>query len=760
MNSNILKAKQMKSSLYENILSKKQEVTFMIANMLIIDQIFSKNRELTIPFYQRSYVWDKEQWSRLLDDLEFITSTKVPYFIGSIILKKGETTMADSVSDRRIVIDGQQRLTTLTLFFKAYYLLTNDDDSFREDFMFKNKNKVKEISLKLGLNDSEEFNKITSLTKAEKIDDSNSKIAGAFNYFLKNIDVNKVDDLVIKQNLQFVCIEIDNSEDEQKIFDTINSLGVRLTTAELLKNYFFSKEDIESYKKYWVETFEKDDETKKYWDTLCSSGSKKRPMIDMFFDSYFQLFVENSKYEVSSEDKKVYERIDSLFSSYKSFVFNYCGNDKSVILNGLFESAKLFRSLFDPGCLDKEIPSSYGKERLNVIIFGLNNTTVIPYILYFVKESKDEASRREMFRLLESFFMKRFVVNSTGKNYNRQFMSYVRNEIVTPEQLKQELTRCNDLSTSLPTREELLDGFKNSKLTNNTTKGILYLLESALNKDGAAISIKGFNLYSLEHLMPKKWRNHWDLVTGELAENRDKVLLTLGNLAIITQKLNTSIMDSDWETKKNGKNKDFGLSIFASGLATMENVLNQDIWNEEKILERAEWLYNKSLLVWDLDRQENHSEGTKNEGENPPKIVISPKEDNPNKEVAPQSPGNVLGNKSETITYLTAMGVALQSSNKITYAKLQDKKNTFWMNPDFERLLSDWQIILNNQVTKEVILIEVPANTFVVKRDNEPNGIYPRNDKPQLDINIQSNNYVDKRSEKDFSPYIVAKYKY
>ena len=99
--------------------------------------------------------------------------------------------------------------------------------------------------------------------------------------------------------------------------------------------------------------------------------------------------------------------------------------------------------------------------------------------------------------------------------------------------------------------------------------------------------------------MPKKWENNWDTVaTEEERYNRNNKLLTLGNLAIITTSLNTSIRDSSWQIKVNGKGDKKGLKEYASGLETMSDYLDYPEWNESTIEERAEFLYKKSLDVW------------------------------------------------------------------------------------------------------------------------------------------------------------------
>ena len=119
----------------------------MNAGKININGIFHGARKLEVPFYQRAYVWGEEHWERLLDDLAFITSTNRPYFIGSIILKKGVINTWDVASDKKIVVDGQQRLTTLMLFYKALCLKTDTMDKFNSTFRLEDDS----IALSLGM---------------------------------------------------------------------------------------------------------------------------------------------------------------------------------------------------------------------------------------------------------------------------------------------------------------------------------------------------------------------------------------------------------------------------------------------------------------------------------------------------------------------------------------------------------------------------------------------------------------------------------
>lgn len=566
----------------------------MDAGKATISGVLNGSRLLEIPFYQRAYVWGEEQWERFLGDMEFVTTSKRPYFLGSIILKQASSGNTWSeVSEVRTVIDGQQRLTTMVIFFKALCAITDADWLFKRDFVLE----TGEVALRHGKYDRQDFERVISATGSEPVEGSSTVIL-AYNYFLKNIDPEKVDRNTIKSNVQFVCIDLTEGEDEQQIFDTINSLGVRLTTAELLKNYFFNRENEQAFKECWEDIFEPTAEKREYWEQEVVTGRIKRTLIDLFFDAFLQILVQDKERGVTTEDKLFYSRTSNLFQSYKDFIGKYCNGDKDEILDSMKAYAGVFESTFDPSYCDADVPSAPGVERLNVLIFGLKNSTLIPYVLYVRKNAESSGGESEVFALLESYIIRRMLVRATTKNYNRLFTSLILNEVKDAEALRKALEANEEATTYMPGDAEVRTAFEESCLYNLQSKGVLYLLESAIRPGMSSTALLGFNQYSLEHMMPKKWRNKWGALDDEAATRRDRKLLTLGNLAIITHSLNASIRDADWTTKKQGNGYNDGLALCAAGLATMADVLEKESWDEDDIADRAEWLANKALEVW------------------------------------------------------------------------------------------------------------------------------------------------------------------
>jgi hypothetical protein len=567
----------------------------MDAGKRTINDIFNGNRVLEIPFFQRAYVWGQPQWERLLEDMEKISDSNKPYFLGSVILKQQETTTGSRIGDKRTVIDGQQRLTTLNIFFKVLCLKTNENSTFDRSFKLRDNSNA----LLHNHNDIQAFNEILALTELKDLE-GESNITQAYNYFKDNLVPNDLNLDSILSNVLFVGIDLSQEEDEQQIFDTINSLGVKLTTAELLKNYFFNRDDIEKYNKYWKEVFEKDEETKNYWDREIIAGRLRRTFIDLFFFAYLQIKIQETDFKVKAEDKDAYAKVEHLFESYKNFIKSYLNDNKEAILSEIKEYALLFKKNFNYEILGEELTQDFGIDRINTIIFGLDTTTLIPYTLYILRNISDETTKNELFGIIETYIMRRMITHSNTKNYNQLFTDkLINNRVLSKQEFLDYIEKRDDKVNFLPTDDELEKGFNTSILINKQSAGILYLIESKIRNEKDSTALLGINKYSLEHLMPKKWRNNWDKLSSKESEiNRDRKLLTLGNLTIITQSLNSSIRDSKWEDKLKGKNKKGGLIEYSGGLKTISQFLEYPEWDEKTIEERALFLYEKAKQIW------------------------------------------------------------------------------------------------------------------------------------------------------------------
>lgn len=647
-----------------------------------IGDIFPRNKLLEIPFYQRAYVWGKTEWERILEDLKGMCERDEEYFLGSVILK--DTTVKganeEGFAGKFVVVDGQQRLTTLLVMMRVIAILNDDIDTFENFFITKNKKKdFVAPSMRHNHKDRPAFERILALTELEDIE-GETGVIGAYNYFKESIDEETAELMDLSEMTElmaFVMITVDDGEDEQQIFDTINSLGVRLTTAELLKNYFFSSEDIDLYKANWEAVFEADGETRAYWDQEITTGRFKRSLIDIFFDSLLQILVEDSEIEVTADDKKAYEKVEKLFQSYRNFIEIRHYRSKQYVLDSIKPFATWFKATFNPDACDSVVGKEPGTDRINVVIFGLRNSTLIPYILYLRScMPNDEETFSKMLGILESFIMRRIVCRETTKNYNRFFNGLIREDIDTPDKLVGKLAAKEDVTTAYPDDDALKASFhEEHRLTSLQARGILYLLETAMWPEGSSTTMLGFKPYSLEHLMPKKWRNHWGrLGNKEAEEQRDRTLLTLGNLAVIPQKLNGSISDSAWKSKKAGTKRTKGLTLCAGGLPSMVEPLASDVWNEDLISERADLLLGYATIVWHVDI---------------PDVPVV---------VEPDNSETVLyfctGNESDASGYLSSGGFTVQAGSRISSHIVPSlEAHHPWSAEDREELIANGTIV-------------------------------------------------------------------
>ena len=129
----------------------------------------------------------------------------------------------------------------------------------------------------------------------------------------------------------------------------------------------------------------------------------------------------------------------------------------------------------------------------------------------------------------------------------------ILNKIVTRGQFQEYINNQteDDTVNKMPSGKELQYAFANQVYVDKTAASILYFIETKIrDRNNYSTQLLGLSKYSLEHMMPKKWRNHWgQLDTKEEQDRRDKLLLTMGNLTIITQSLNAAIRDAEWQVK-------------------------------------------------------------------------------------------------------------------------------------------------------------------------------------------------------------------
>jgi hypothetical protein len=383
-----------------------------------------------------------------------------------------------------------------------------------------------------------------------------------------------------------VVIELDKDDDAQLIFETLNARGTPLLPSDLVKNFLFHKAETEGekidplYKKYWKHF---DDESQ-YWRKEVGIGHAKRARIDLFLQHYLTL--------------KMLDEVPSghIYTTYRQFVLDDKHSKASDHLEDLQKCADIY----------KQINNLPRNTRIGISLSWLDIlgvTTVYPFLLeLFSRYELDNPEIEKTLIYIESYLVRRMVCVLTTRGYNRTFLDllsvFSKNSSSISKAVFETLSAFDAESNRWPGDLEYKHSWVGRPLYNLLRKQrlnlILESLERALHtKFTEDIDIKR-NL-TIEHVMPQEWRKHWPLPVDsspdELEINRNRLVHTIGNLTLLTNKLNPSVSNSDWNTKKNSIKKH-------SILLLNKHLEDYPSWNEKDIETRAEQLFKLATQIW------------------------------------------------------------------------------------------------------------------------------------------------------------------
>ena len=305
-----------------------------------------------------------------------------------------------------------------------------------------------------------------------------------------------------ENNKMFVVIDLEENDDEQSIFDTLNTAGVRLTSAEIIKNALYKRlielsqkqEAIEIYKETWEKTFMKDEEVTAYWEKELTTGRLKRQNIELLLHSIaiIEGFYDPDKHTMSDLSKLYKEKAKNFktkeeLNTFIKKIMNYANIYKENIYD--FHKYDLFSFGNDLNGI---------KIRLLHILNILGISTFHPFILYVI-ESKDEDEQKKYLKLLENFVICNAITQKVPiKNYNKLVKQFIKD----PTNLKKEVEKI--------TKEDIEAGLKNFRNKNKLASLILFWIELYRRyKEKRSDMLELKYTYSLEHIMPIKWEEHW-----------------------------------------------------------------------------------------------------------------------------------------------------------------------------------------------------------------------------------------------------------
>ena len=531
-------------------------------------------KSFVIPVYQRDYAWKIENCQKLWDDLvELSKNKREDHFLGTLV------TIASNFQEYS-VIDGQQRLTTISILLVALLnFLKSKDEKTNDEINLENQiteflinryssDEAKRIRLKPNKLDKDNFDK---LFENEIIKEIDSNIFNNYTFFTEKIKAEILSPRDIFDNflkLKIVLINLDRKQDDpQLIFESLNSTGVDLTSADLIRNYILmdlEPEDQEKqYKKYWIEI-----------EKLVGDVAE-------FIRNYLIFKLKNSV-------KK-----DDVYYYFKKFARDNFGNVKEEILSDLLKYSKTY-SYFIQNQEFEDIKINERLKRLNKLEF----TVCYPYLLdVFTDLNEDKLSSTEVIQvlhILESYVFRKLLVDNTTQGLNKMFVTLskeikkegewdtnyceILNFILLEKRVSQRFPNDEEFEAALITKEIYKFQSKNKN----------FLLESLENyKSAYSIDLEDL---TIEHIMPQNLTNMWKKRLGDnYLEIHSKYLHTLGNLSLTSK--NSELSNNDFDEKQK---IDFQISRLKLNFSLDSS---QD-WGEEQIVSRARDLIKDAKKIW------------------------------------------------------------------------------------------------------------------------------------------------------------------
>lgn len=543
----------------------------MEARQISIEDFLSSNKtRFIIPVYQRNYDWKEKNCLQLFEDIKNIglQDERKSHFMGSIVYVANSDT--DSIDLKEyVIIDGQQRLTTSTLFLKALHDVIDDEDlkdEILESFLInkrldeKNKLKLKPIK-----KDDEVFKKL--LKNDFDSLDTNSNIYKNYNFFknkIQNFGDFKSLYLGFKK-LFIVHIALNRRDDNpQLIFESINSTGVSLSQSDLIRNFLLmdkeADEQIELFEKYWF----------KMEENLLSEN------ISIFVRDYLTV-----------KQNKIPNK-DDTYEAFKIFVYSQNIQTKEL-LNELLEYSKVYKTFLFP---HNEI---YAQNLKN--LKQLKIGVVYPFLLSVIENfNKQKISERELLitlEIIESYIVRRMVCNKATNALNKVFASLFSDTLELPNFSFESFSKyfatilfSKRGSAIFPDDEEFRTDFTSRDAYNlKNIKFILLRLENKDNNEKVDIVT-----LSIEHFMPQTLTNSWKVKLGEKYQNiHDRFLHNIGNLSLSGD--NTQLGNKSFEDKKQ-------ILKEQSRLKLNQYFINATNWDDSEINQRAHVLFEEAKMLW------------------------------------------------------------------------------------------------------------------------------------------------------------------
>ncbi|GAA7719597.1 DUF262 and DUF1524 domain-containing protein [Helicobacter pylori] len=527
----------------------------------------NQKNQLVIPIYQRLYSWEKEQCKQLWDDIIKIGGNDKMdgHFIGSILYVLDDITHSDNTL---LIIDGQQRLTTITLLLTALRDHWSDKRKEIEDHYLINSDKDGDKKFKLILSDSDKDTLLSLIDKdRRKPSKPSSKIVENFKLFEEWVSNTDKLETIFKglEKLMIVYIALEKEKDDpQLIFESMNSKGMELTQTDLIRNYIVMETEGEKQEGFY----------NKYWRTMEEEFKQNKKWFDRFVRHYLTI------------KTREIPNINKVYAALKDYQ-QKDGIGIEDLLKDLQKYCGYFCRIVSKKEDDKDLNKALG------FLVDLKMDVIYPLLLELYSDYSDGVLSRADFipiiALIESYICRRAVCGLGTNSLNKVFPSFTKH-IQKDEYFKSLEAHFGYLTEKqrFPNNDEFKDCFITINFYEFKKKEYFFeRLENFERKERVYT-----HEYTTEHIMPQTLTEEWERDLGEnFKEIHDKYLHTIGNLTLTGY-------NGEYSNKSFQEKRDMEKGFKQSPVELNQGLRDLESFGEEEIKKRANDLADLALKIW------------------------------------------------------------------------------------------------------------------------------------------------------------------
>jgi len=531
---------------------------------------FITDNFLRVPIFQRSYAWEKSNVQDLLEDIR--NSYPEDYFIGTIVVT--------NKNDYLEIVDGQQRLATMNMFFAATRDLMRENNNVKAN-MIENKYLFEESlredkKQKLMLNDIDNDFYLKTIIEQQDIattKESHKRIKAAYELikdFVKsefaNQGIDHIYNLIeyIEKDLKVIIVSASDEINAFTIFETLNDRGLSLSQTDLIKNYLFNKSD------------NRVNETKIKWARFTGAieAAENEDEILQYIRYYW-----SSKNGLTREKQ--------LFKNVKNKIRTK--NQAIALLTNLDTNTQLYLAILNPNhSYWRDYPSNCIEyiRTLRELRLTQNRPLVLAILERFEKREIEKA-----LKLIISWSVRNLITGTIGAGtLEKEFSNQAK--LINDSKIKNALELRNSVINIIPTDEQFRKSFEIVTLSKNyIARYYLTEIEKSYRKTTELGPIQNPEKINLEHILPVDPLNlaEWSNVDEETHKTYYK---RIGNLTLLDKKMNSEQGNAKFDIKK---------SMYSdSEVIITKNLCSYEKWEAAEIEKRQKEFAEKAVKIWSL----------------------------------------------------------------------------------------------------------------------------------------------------------------